>query len=381
MGSIDQPGSGADLPNTLGLRDGDLTQLLGEFERAAGPPSKGSIDREFSRWPFQNSSVPATMTHPDGSEVELRLACRNLSRGGVGLLHSAFVNAGVRVAVDLPRRAGGEVRVHGTVARCMHREGIVHEIGVQFDEPIAIREFIRPDLFEGWLSYERIDPSEVRGSLLHVEPEAMDRKIMRHFLRDTHVAVQSFPTARGALESVTAEVDLVVLDHSVPDLSSTEFVTRLRTLGVAAPVILSAHNASASERAEIRFSGANAYLAKPFNTTGVLLALAEFLVGPPKMASHAGCLQATPGPQLAGAYAGRLCSYADELDALVDSGRQIDAYVICVQIKGTAPTLGFRAIGDRAGWLANKIASGVKLPQIRTQVSELTDACRQLRAA
>jgi len=381
MGSDTPPDHNADLPNTLGLRDGELTQLLGEFDRTGGRSVKGSIDREYSRWPFPNTSVPVRMVHPDGSEVELRLACRNLSRGGVGLLHSAFVHSGARVSVSLPRRSGGEVLVDGTVARCTHREGIVHEIGVQFDAPIAIREFIRPDLFEGWLSFERIDPSQVRGTLLHVEPEAMDRKIMRHFLRDTRVGVQSYPTARGALESVTPGVDLVVLDHGVPDLSSTEFVHRLRGLGIGAPVILSAHNATSSERAEIRFSGANAFLAKPYDTTGVLLAMAEFLVGPPKSASSAGCLQSTPGPQLAGAYAGRLCSYADELDALVDSDRQIDAYVICVQIKGTAPTLGFRAIGDRAGWLANKIASGVKLPQIRTQVSELTDACRQLRAA
>ncbi|MFG0307198.1 MAG: response regulator [Phycisphaerales bacterium JB040] len=374
-------GNDEDRPNTLGLRDSDLTRLLGEFERASGRSARGSIDREFSRWPFPSTSVPVTLLRPGVEAEELRLACRNLSRGGVGLLHAAPLEPGTRLAVCLPRRTGGEVVVEGTVARCTHREGVIHEIGVRFDSPIAVRDFIRPDLFEGWLSYERIDPEQVAGTMLHVEPEAMDRRMMGHFLRDTGVLVDTFTTGREALAHASAAPDLIVFDHAVPDMSGTEFVTGLRRLGVATPVILTARDATPQDRAEIRFSGANAYLAKPFEESGVLLALAEFLVEPPSSQATAGCLQSTPGPQLAGAYASKLRSYADELDALVDAGRQIDAYVICVQIKGTAPTLGFRAIGDQAGWLANKIASGVKLPQIRTQVSELTEACRRLRAA
>ncbi|MFT5422996.1 MAG: CheY-like chemotaxis protein [Phycisphaerales bacterium] len=368
-------------PNTLGLRDRELTQLLGSLETASKSAPSNPIDREFSRWPFPSTSVPVTLIHPGGNEVGLRLACRNLSRGGVGLLHAAFVHPGSRLAIDLPRRTGGEQRIEGTVARCLHREGIIHEVGVQFDEPIAIRDFIRPDLFEGWLSYERIDPSQIEGSLIHVEPEPMDQKIVRHFLRETRVRIRSFATGAEALASARSGTDLILCEQTLNDMSGPEFIRALREQQNQSPVVLTASSPTPEATPEIRFSGANAFLTKPFDSAHLLLAVAEFLVGPASTSSDPGCLQSTPGPQLSGAYASKLREYADELDTLVADDRQIDAYVICVQIKGTAPTLGFRAIGDRAGWLATQISTGVKLGQIKAQVSELTEACRKLRAA
>lgn len=377
LGKIDSAGR----PNTLGLRDRELNQLLGSMEHSARASGHKPIDREFSRWPFPNTSVPVKLIHPGGNEVELRLACRNLSRGGVGLLHGAFVHPGSRLAVYLPRRAGGEQRIEGTVARCLHREGIIHEVGVRFDEPVAIRDFIRPDLFEGWLSYERIDPNQIEGSLIHVEPEPMDQKIVRHFLRETRVRVRSFASGAEALASARSGADLILCERTLSDMSGPEFIKALRAQQNRSPVVLTSDSPTPEATPEIRFSGANAFLNKPFDSAHLLLAVAEFLVGPASTASDPGCLQSTPGPQLSGAYASKLREYADELDALVGEDRQIDAYVICVQIKGTAPTLGFRAIGDRAGWLATQISTGVKLGQIRAQVSELTEACRKLRAA
>lgn len=368
-------------PNTLGLRDRELNKLLGSMESASTRPVEKPIDREFSRWPFPNTSVPVKLIHPGGNEVDLRLACRNLSRGGVGLLHSTYAHPGSRLAIYLPRRTGGEQRVEGTVARCLHREGIIHEVGVRFDEPIAIRDFIRPDLFEGWLSYERITPSQIEGSLIHVDPEPMDQKIVRHFLRETKVRVRSFATGAEALQSARSGADLIICERQLEDMSGTEFVSALRDEQNLAPVVLTAAAPSPESTPEIRFSGANAFLTKPFDNTQLLLAVAEFLVGPASTTSDPGCLQATPGPQLSGAYASKLRAYADELDTLLEEDRKIDAYVICVQIKGTAPTLGFRAIGERAGWLATQISTGVKLQQIRSQMSELTQACRHLRAA
>ena len=58
-------------PNTLGLGDRELNELIDEF---VSPKEPSVFERVFARWPFPTTSVPVKVLHPGGTEVELRLA-------------------------------------------------------------------------------------------------------------------------------------------------------------------------------------------------------------------------------------------------------------------------------------------------------------------
>lgn len=88
---------------------------------------------------------------PEGLAIELRqqqaklgdflISPRNISTSGIAFLHGAFVYQGSRCVIDLKARDGRIQPVTGNVVRCRSVRGRIHEIAVQFDEPIRVDEF------------------------------------------------------------------------------------------------------------------------------------------------------------------------------------------------------------------------------------------------
>ena len=363
-------------PNTVGVDDRGLSQVLTRLEESR-PATHPNVQRVHARWPFPRISVSVTVHHPGGSSITLRLACRNLSRGGIGLLHNTYIYPGSRVTVTLPRAAGGEVAVRGTVSRCEHRQGVIHEVGVRFDHEVNVREFIRPDFFGQWVSFETIAPSDLVGTIVHADASALDQKIVRHFLRETGVRLRQTATGAEAYESARAGCDLVVCERTLPDMTGPEFVGKLRAGGVRTPVVMVGATPGTDERDEVVRCGCNAFLPKPFDERQLLLAAAEFLIEPP---AHEPLTQAGKKPgELASVYARRLSELADELVRLVGDDRVIDAYVVCLQMRGIAPALGFASLGERADQLAAKLSAGGDSSLLLDEASDLAGACSASR--
>lgn len=67
---------------------------------------------------------------------------RNISRGGIGLIHGMFLHAGTGVVVMLRTRDGACVAISGLVRWCNHLHGRLHEVGVQFEQPIDLDRFL-----------------------------------------------------------------------------------------------------------------------------------------------------------------------------------------------------------------------------------------------
>ncbi len=84
----------SDLINTLRLGQHELHKLLEEFDR--GQTGTDHPDREFVRNSFRVGAIELTVVHSSGSEVTLPVATRNISKGGISLLHSAYIHTGSR---------------------------------------------------------------------------------------------------------------------------------------------------------------------------------------------------------------------------------------------------------------------------------------------
>lgn len=60
--------------------------------------------------------------------------CRNISTGGAAFLHSFYVHPSTKCSLILLRQEKGGIRLGGTVVRCQHLTGIIHDVGMKFDQ-------------------------------------------------------------------------------------------------------------------------------------------------------------------------------------------------------------------------------------------------------
>lgn len=364
----------SDRPNTIGLRQKELNMLFDAMDRRS---MVGAAARAHARWPFRHTSVSVTIAHPGGSTAELRLACRNLSATGVGFLHSGFIYTGSKVMVHLP--VGDATRtVPGQLVRCDHIRGVVHEIGVRFDEPIDLREVVQPDPLEQCFSLERVDPASLRGVLIYAEASGMDQRIVGHYLRETGVRLRTADSCEKAMALAKQGCDLLLVDTTLPDGSGTDLVHMVRAEGVSAPVIMVSAAAAGAIRDEIRAAKASAFLAKPFDQTTLLRALAEFLTdaGPqddPKLA--------VAGEDLRAMFSQQLSGYADRVEKAAAENEAMEVYVLAVQLKGLAPAMGLSKLADKAERVAASLSANMNLDIVAMQIRDLAAECRAGRQA
>ena len=99
--------------------------------------------RRSPRRPYQTASrLCVLLENEQRGKRTHALAPRNLSRTGMSLLHGKFVYGGTNCVVGLRALDGQVVPVRGKVIWCRLVTGRVHELGVEFEEPIDLADFI-----------------------------------------------------------------------------------------------------------------------------------------------------------------------------------------------------------------------------------------------
>ncbi|MEI7657253.1 MAG: hypothetical protein WCK33_04240 [Phycisphaerae bacterium] len=121
--------------NTLGLSGLALKQVHAALD-AVDTQTERNNARAYARVSVRYASVSVCIEQSGGCRNELLMAGRNLSRGGVSLLHSGFIHDGTKCIVRLPLKSSLVVSFRGSVVRCTHRGGTLHEIGIKFVRPL-----------------------------------------------------------------------------------------------------------------------------------------------------------------------------------------------------------------------------------------------------
>ncbi len=195
--------------NSLGLAASALDTVLDALDQKTVAASRR---RSFVRWPFRKESVQLALIRKGQPDQLLALACRNISSQGISLLHCAYLQPGCLCGVLLP---GKEKRVvSGKVVRCEHRTGMMHEIGIQFSEPIDLREFAPITLQLKPSTLERVDANSLRGVLVHYCESRDERTAMRERFRATPLLLRSVADETALVNQVTLGCDAVLLDAS-----------------------------------------------------------------------------------------------------------------------------------------------------------------------
>jgi two-component system KDP operon response regulator KdpE len=105
--------------------------------------------------------------------------------------------------------------------------------------------------------------SNVAPLILVVEDEPQIRRFVRAALEEEGCRVVDAATADAALEAMSANPAVLVLDLGLPDRDGVELIRELRAWSAVPIMVLSARSAE-DQKVEALDAGADDYLAKPF---------------------------------------------------------------------------------------------------------------------
>lgn len=363
--------------NSINHDDGALRKLLdGLDSKSAG---QNSPNREFVRWPYRVAAVEASIYHEGSATNQVYLACRNLSAGGISLLHRAYLHKGTKVSLKLPKVNGDSATVPGFVVRCQHVQGTIHELGVKFEHQVQARDFVKIDAFADGFSLERVNPEELKGNILYIEDSPMDQSLIRHYLRETQIRLQFAATKEEAAAKAAEGPDLILCDYNLNNEDcGAEVVTQLRSMGVSVPIIMLTADTSSATREKLIRAQADAFISKPLSKSTLFRAVAEFMIN--DASNAAGCTLAADHPNrgLIPTFVSQVRDYVKVLEGTIVTNDVAKCRNICLQIAGTAPVMGFEKLASSAVKAEQAVSASMNVVEASVAVKTLMSACLHL---
>lgn len=102
----------------------------------------GENARKSPRQAYRAATAPMVVIQPGGSVSAYLVVTRNISAGGMAVIHGGYIHAGTECRLMLGTIDGEKVVVPGRVRRCRHIKGNLHEIGVEFLKAVAPEDFV-----------------------------------------------------------------------------------------------------------------------------------------------------------------------------------------------------------------------------------------------
>ncbi len=366
--------------NTLGLREQQLLDLIREWE-SHEQPTIGR--RRYKRQRFLRDRIYVKMRQPDGQDLILKMACRNLSSGGISLLHNAFIHPGTECTVVLEHRVEGPCPVAGRVVRCTHRWGVAHEVGVQFTSPIVIADFVCDVSPDEILTFETIDPQELEGVVLVVDPSPTDFAIACHYLKETRLRLRHAKTINEAETLIREGAGVIIIDLHMEGEEGAVLLHRLRAARDMTPVIGTTVGLIHAMKVLIASLPNVRLISKPFDEHQLLCAVAEFLLhdsGGVTSEAEIGSGSAAISQEAAEAFRQELQTMIVDIEKGMQSGDIERCRTSSLRIAGSAPGVGLTTIAKLAKHAADRLNER-GIDESKTDILALLDACKRHIAA
>ncbi len=136
-GELDTVGTD-DVMESLPISLEKMHALLSDLRRRSGRQVERD-QRQFPRYRFEEPmKLVAQVQHSGGTVGHYLAQARNLSSGGIGFLHGNRLPAGTRCNIVLLQHDGEVVSIPGRVRHCTLVHDTIHEVGIEFDQPIEL---------------------------------------------------------------------------------------------------------------------------------------------------------------------------------------------------------------------------------------------------
>jgi CheY-like chemotaxis protein/HPt (histidine-containing phosphotransfer) domain-containing protein len=369
----------------LKLTDSERENLLNRMDQAArtdpGQVTPGKANRRrHKRWEFRMPNTGLTVEHPAGGTSRLMVCARNLSAGGLGFLHGGYLHKGSRCKVLL-RALDGQVHpVNGQIVSCRHVEGVLHEIGLQFERRIDPTKFVSaPSAPQS--PAESIGLETLQGKVLYIDDSVDDQTLMRFVL---DMCGAQYCGATNGIEGMSMaeqrHFDAVLTEIWLPGLSGLELCEAMRKAGYAGPVIAVTADENPQLKTQALAIGFTGVFYKPLEFEPLIKLLSQHLpvasdgksAVEPLFSMKWDDVRMRP---LITEFASRLLSQLAQLEKFLQASDVAAAQKFCLSIKGSAGGYGYPQIGIAADALRQQIAAGTKLLQLRPKIDELRSLC------
>ncbi|MCA9293846.1 MAG: response regulator [Phycisphaerales bacterium] len=362
--------------DSLRMPQKEIERLLSEIDRSSS--SAGSSRRRMRRRSMDGRKMVVVLLGANNERKSITAVGRNLSATGVGFLCGGFLHPGIRCVVALRDLQGKAHGVPGSITRCGHVKGHLHDIGVRFDDAIKPHEFIQmksDDVF----NIENVSPDELEGRLLVIEDSRADQRLLAHHLKGSKLELDFVGDGEGGLQSLGDQPDLVLIDYHLPDMTGADWVVKARENGLTRPVILVTADKSAAVHASARTAGCDAVITKPFTRQGLMQAIAEFLVG--ERSSRPQISNASLGlnRDLLQQYVNDLHKYADDIANSIEKQDIEVLRSLLLEIRGTAAGHGFASVSELAEDAATSLSASMDINEAMTDIQRLLSACQCAR--
>ncbi len=199
--------------DTVKLTSFQREGLLQRLDGASKVASSGAKNRKGVRFSYQRENVPMLVVHPGGGVGRFLVCTRNISEGGMSILHGGFLHVGAEAHLSVTDVDGHEQHLVGVVAQCRIVHGTLHEIGVQFRERIDVTRFVDDRHHDLELPEGAENAPVVDGDLLLLDMRSATRKTRAHQLRHCGLTVVEAASAGEAKDLLkTQPFDVVLID-------------------------------------------------------------------------------------------------------------------------------------------------------------------------
>lgn len=361
--------------NSLNMDRAVYEQLLRKLElEHHNKASPTNPNRVYTRLLYHQPYLELQIESNDRNRQSFTVAARNISCGGISVLHSSYTYTGSKVSTTLDRIDGKPYKATGSIVRCDHRGGVVHEIGIRFDKPIIVQEFIRPDILQCVRSRESVRPDQLEGTLLVVTDDPNITPLIRQFLVNTSIKYAFADNPQQAMQRNPEEHDMILVCLGTQGTPETEFVRSLRTQGYTRPVLLTGSCLDESTGNLIRLSTADAFVASPLSENDLLCAIADYMLTPWNEQILA-AVRSHHAAQTTSALRAQLAKHALLLDQHTRAQNPVQVYACCAKISAIAPLLAHTQLRDAAQRVAESVAEHGDLNPNNEAIAQIKAMC------
>ena len=130
----------------MNVTDAQLQELLIRLDHSEDKPEAIALRREPRACYRLPQRLLMLIDQPGGEAVLYLIVPRDISPHGMCFLHGQFLYPETRVVIKLPTIDDEALLGGGRVKRCRHVKGRIHEVGISFEYPIDLADFLPAEL-------------------------------------------------------------------------------------------------------------------------------------------------------------------------------------------------------------------------------------------
>lgn len=261
--------------NTVRLSPNEIETIMAGLERDQADFANSA--RRSRRWSIRGRKLILTTTDESGTVRNYFSFARNLSAGGIAILHGGYLHAGAKCFLTLRGVDGRARTMRASVTHCNHLQKNLHDVGLKFEAPINPRDFI--DFGDAHVfTVEHVELGELKGSVLVVEDSLAYQSLIKHHFKGSPLDFTFVQDAAAAMGCLAEHPAMMFVDLHLPDKYGLDLIKDVRAAFYEGPIVVLTADTTPGLRAQALQAGANELLAKPCPPAELHRAAAEFLL-------------------------------------------------------------------------------------------------------